>query len=625
MMRRHEITKRKFHGLSIIIFFFLLLPAHSADEIALSKAYWEDKGAHATFAEARAEKYEAYDGTLSKGYTQSAIWLKLRIAGQTDPEPLALIIRPAFLQRIELYDPALTPHAAPVKPIVSGRETAIEDDNHIGFENGFIIPSSRLDRDLFIRITSRTSLTADARVLRLGDAHHTSRILSATIYVYFAVLIIFCLWGLVNWSIQRDKIYGLFAVRQFYSAVHVFVSFGLLRYFFSHELSASSRETLYCLVVVTIVIIGLFDVRLLSEFGEIRVLKNIFLIVISCLIVTVPLVFLGYTGAALHINSYIVNTAMFLILLMALTAHNRAKRPYGDLAVWIIRIGFFLMTAAVSIPVLMYQNIISSSVPVLNVLFAHAVISSLILFAILSIRGRQRDIVAQQSFLQYELKVTELQRESERRAEKEQFLAMLIHELRNPLSVIRLLTDGRSSGSMAVRKAVVDMMKVLERVEQSEKIDNGGTVIQNVRFSLNDLISEIAGRSGLLDRLDVEAPADLTIVSDETLVTRIIVNLLDNAEKYSPSGSRISLKTSSDGSGLNLSISNEVGEAGVPNAELLFSKYYRSKGAHRQPGSGLGLYLVKGWAGMLGGRIAYEHNFGTNSTERVEFHLWIPQ
>jgi signal transduction histidine kinase len=51
----------------------------------------------------------------------------------------------------------------------------------------------------------------------------------------------------------------------------------------------------------------------------------------------------------------------------------------------------------------------------------------------------------------------------------------------------------------------------------------------------------------------------------------------------------------------------------------VFKKYYRSAGAHRKTGSGLGLYLVKNYMQLLGGQVSYS---ATDS--QVEFGLWIP-
>ena len=109
----------------------------------------------------------------------------------------------------------------------------------------------------------------------------------------------------------------------------------------------------------------------------------------------------------------------------------------------------------------------------------------------------------------------------------------------------------------------------------------------------------------------------------------IVKNLLENAEKYSAAGSRIRVAaivhTIEGAEGVRISVSNEAGDAGVPDPEKLFTKYYRSRRAHRQPGSGLGLFLVSNWVKALGGKISFESYGRDNASQIVIFSLWIPQ
>jgi signal transduction histidine kinase len=66
-------------------------------------------------------------------------------------------------------------------------------------------------------------------------------------------------------------------------------------------------------------------------------------------------------------------------------------------------------------------------------------------------------------------------------------------------------------------------------------------------------------------------------------------------------------------------VRNQVGPAGLPDADKVFDKYYRSPGAHRKTGSGLGLYLVKSYMQLLGGYVGY-----AVVADEVEFSIWMP-
>ena len=96
-----------------------------------------------------------------------------------------------------------------------------------------------------------------------------------------------------------------------------------------------------------------------------------------------------------------------------------------------------------------------------------------------------------------------------------------------------------------------------------------------------------------------------------------MTNLIDNAEHYSPEGSLLCVKVGTaegDQTGLVVEVSNRVDEFCIPDPKHIFERYYRSKGAHRTPGSGLGLFLVKGWVEALGGSI----NCCLSGEDRVE-------
>jgi signal transduction histidine kinase len=206
---------------------------------------------------------------------------------------------------------------------------------------------------------------------------------------------------------------------------------------------------------------------------------------------------------------------------------------------------------------------------------------------------------------------------------------MLTHELRNPLAVIELLRGADPSSTATLRKAVRDMADVIDRVDQSERIDGGQLQLESALLDLSAIVEQIARQHTARSRLVVDASSPLPVVSDAALVGRIVENLLDNAAKYSRPGSviRIMLSDRTEGTahGCLLRVENEIGTAGPPDPARLFTKYYRAKGAHRQPGSGLGLFLVANWISALGGTITYAQNSQPDGVEQAIFTVWVPK
>ena len=95
-------------------------------------------------------------------------------------------------------------------------------------------------------------------------------------------------------------------------------------------------------------------------------------------------------------------------------------------------------------------------------------------------------------------------------------------------------------------------------------------------------------------------------------------NLLNNAVKYSPENSPVFVHAHRQGKRLCISVSNEIGSAGPPDSERLFSKYYRSDGASGMSGSGIGLHWVYLVLEKTGDSIHYDCVDG-RITFRLEF------
>lgn len=576
-----------------------------------------------------AAPFRPYDETVSEGYTHSSVWLRLEIAGQTSPEPIALIVQPPFLERIELYQPN-GGEAQQVTPLVSGRDIVPDGVNHVGLSSGFVLDPSPTPRIVYLRILSSTALTANVEVRPLRDAMNSNRRFEGFLAVYVALLSGIGLWGLVSWVVRREAIYGFFVLRQVYSLLLIFALFGLLRfYFFPDSLSTQSRSVMYVFILVTVIIAtAYFDLRLLSGFGASRLLSRLLGASLLLPAISVVLLFFGDQGAALRVNAAIVNLIMLLTCLLAFSVRDPEKDKYGPSAVWIVRIGFVLMTLVICIPVLMHQNIIQTRLPAVYFVVSQALISAIIMAALLSIRARRRDFHAQQALLEVEIKKRELQEESLRRSEKEKFLSMLTHELRNPLGVIRLVTDTTSPNGKTIEKAALDMAGVIERVEQSEKLDSQPPSPDPSCISMRHFLDELAAVNPFRQRVRVICEEGLSVSTDGPILKSILQNLLDNAVKYSPADSTILLMATSKASdgrhGVKLEVINRTGEAGIPDPEKIYTKYYRNKRAHHQPGSGLGLFLVASWIKALGGKIDYRLLQNDDGLQSVSFALWLP-
>ena len=220
--------------------------------------------------------------------------------------------------------------------------------------------------------------------------------------------------------------------------------------------------------------------------------------------------------------------------------------------------------------------------------------------------------------------------------EKDDFINLVAHELRSPMTGIRLsiqtlqsvLPYTRSLDKKAANRnrhcdKCLDYVAILDKESQREisllndlldlqRLEAGYQSKQELTtIQLQNWIEEVAEpfqRRSLSRQqtliLDLE-PNLPSLVSDPTLLSRILSELLNNACKYTPPGKTITLKAAAKSGRVQLKVSNSGVE--IPASELpkIFEKFYRvpDGDSWKQGGTGLGLAIVKKQVECLGGTI----------------------
>ncbi|MDP1526098.1 MAG: ATP-binding protein [Rhodocyclaceae bacterium] len=217
---------------------------------------------------------------------------------------------------------------------------------------------------------------------------------------------------------------------------------------------------------------------------------------------------------------------------------------------------------------------------------------------------------------------------SRRNEEQDRFLSMLSHELKTPLSVIRMSLSNHnetidSASRTRLIRAVADINAIVERCLQTDRLAHGRVELMQARCNPGDILHQVVSACSEPARVRVEAAPLPDCLTDAQLLTVIFANLIDNALKYSPADAAITIRAEAlmrDGqAGLSFRVTNPPGNAGMPDPQQVFRRYYRAPGAHGKTGSGLGLHLAEGFTRMLGGDLSYQPEAGT-----VKFALWIP-
>lgn len=222
---------------------------------------------------------------------------------------------------------------------------------------------------------------------------------------------------------------------------------------------------------------------------------------------------------------------------------------------------------------------------------------------------------------------------------KSEFVSSVSHELKTPLTTIKLLAhllqrnDVSEEEKLDYSKTIaVECDRQIEFVGNLldvSRIESGAYKLRKMRVDVRELIDSCVRverhRAELLGVcLTTDVPAEISDVSgDFEALRRMIRSLIDNAIKYTPEGGRIKVSARASDETVAISVS-DTGK-GIPEADLprIFDKFYRSapeagdEASTAAPGVGLGLYLAQHIVGQLNGEITVESKQGKGTTFSV--------
>ncbi len=233
----------------------------------------------------------------------------------------------------------------------------------------------------------------------------------------------------------------------------------------------------------------------------------------------------------------------------------------------------------------------------------------------------------------------DLQKSREDARRKSLFLNAISHDLRTPLNGLMLQANlvemGAGTNDHAAVEAAVMQIKsgaravgdLLDTLLEYSRLEASSTKVNLSRFSLVDLVNEVvssleAAVMGSPVRLAANVPANLLIYSDRSKVYRILLNLLNNAVKFTPSGS-VKVEVQSSQQGVEIHVIDTGIGISKHDQERLFEEFFQVNNHERDrsKGFGLGLAIARQLARQLGGDISVQSSLGRGS----RFTLVLPR
>ncbi len=618
--------------LLVLAMLALSISAAFADDRILSRSYWEDTSNQATWDQAQGREFTPYAGVLSRGYTESAIWIQLLVAPPQNSkadDKLILRIRPIYLDEITLFDPLDTTG----KPRVVGDRTNYGDGEYKSLTHTFVIPAGDKPRHVWLRLKATSTSLINIEALTQVDMLASEYKLLISYCLVLSLIVVFMILVFINWLNYREYLYAAFVVRHALYFIYTASFFGFHRYVLDGVIEARHLDLIYnWLVVGTTGFSIWFESKFLGEYSPPRWARYIINGLLAWSACAVTLLLLDKIHLALKINMILNGVGMITLFIIAIIFIDDEKAKINQLSSLlkkrVVIVYYAIITTLLIFSVLPYVGAVAGNEFSINGLVFYALCSGMIMTVLMQLRANQ----LRNSNIQFEkdLLLANQQRDLEkvRLEEQSQLLTMLMHELKTPLAVIDLAQQATSDHETQgyVARNITIIKNILNRCLNADRIAAGKLHLDMQSVSIDEILYDLVDQhpdDAHKIELDINTPVT-TAITDYQCLQIVLNNLLDNALRYGDSSQPVQVqvtdKINAAGEvGILFTVINKTGIASWPDPDRVFQKYYRSTGAQSISGSGLGLFLVSSISKIIGGTCSYAPD-----ETHVRFELWLP-
>ena len=560
-------------------------------------------------ARERAGEFVALPALLLKGYTTQVCWLRFELERPREaPRNWFLEVGMPYLDDVTLFVPSRRGEANPGYTSRRLGDRFPYVDRPIPHRL-FVFPLDLQEagrQTVYLRIqTSSTMLIETLNLWQYTGLLRSTETETAVYWLVLGIVALGLLSNVVFWIWLRERIYAAYTLYLGNLMVAHLVNCGFAtQFFWPHQPQLADRAVGF--FASTIFLVGL------HFFNEVFALRQSF----PRLGKAIPVVLLFYavcavaaaTGHYATVAPFLQSTA--LIVTACITVAGPWLLWHGKKDLWLYVLAFSTQLITAMAFYLRNLGLWPLSMPVEYFMLSTTAVHVVLLnFALAErVRHTQRD--------RLELESLSARVESEQRALKQQqeFMSMVAHEFRTPLTVIDTSAQriagqpqarpGKTAERCAnIRAAVQRLLRLMDEfltIDRMEgKIRQFAPVSSNVDSIVEGVLAEFGSQQIAARRNNL--PEALLV--DPVLLQVALSNLLSNALRFSPPGRPVLLAI--DGlahGGVTFSVTDEG--PGIPADERprVFEKYFRGRIGQSQPGAGLGLYLVDQVAKLHGGK-----------------------
>ena len=598
----------------------------------IESAYFEDPSNALTLEQAQSQDFAPFQIPLNKLFSASTFWIRLKISAPPaahQSQMYVLRMQPGYIDSITLYDPVQG--EKPLPPV--GDRNWVPKEGYTALNHNFTLPSAAQEREIWLKLKTSSVNLLQMEVLPIFEAQSKDVVQELMYGLVVGLLAVLVLVSIINFRNLPDVVSVLLVLNQISGLLYSLLLWGYARFAFGAWVDPAVLNAATNMAILsTVGINSTFNFFFLKSIkGSWRpawwILPWMLLYPLD-----VGLYWAGEVRWALTLNLVsVIAVSISYVLTIASPSHNLRSKSFKEpifsqRTLLLMYMPLAFIAFGIAMPVL--GLIPSTAATIQTIQPLYFCVSGLVAVFSMVYRTGAVERSRQATLVQLQLAEQETQLERDRVRTQNQMLSMLSHELKTPLSVMRMALGwlGEKPEIHAkARAAVQDMNEVINRVLLLNKIQGRTLVLQQKKIPLRDAIGQAISLhpQSESERIEFDAQREADVLADPLLLKTVLRNVIDNALRYSPAGSNVEVVMQEQmrhTRGVAVSVRNQLLGEDRPDTAKLFTQFYRSAGAQHQTGSGLGLFISKELMVQMSGDLT----FNEESAPWVSFTLWLP-
>ena len=638
----------------------VLTSGSTAVNLARSAQFLEDASGELRLDEVRGlgQKFRPWTGGGSEmnfGFTSSAYWIRVPLQrDENAPKDWLLALSHDKFYELDFYPPQ-----GPAILTGSGRPLRTRPY----FDRSFVFPLEVATQQEFayLRVTSKYALTVPLKIWQPSVYQQDQLLFYILQFLYFGGLIILAIYGLIIFSALRDVRFLIYCAYIVTAGFGMFVGNGFGRLLIWPDSPAFDEVTQCAFLGLAAFFAVMFAAKLLLADDDQTWLRRgmqlselLFLLVIaSALLHLVVPHALRPANQLLMINAVAMS---FLVGVACFRAYKQRREGIrffiaGWLILWLgIAVGglrsfgwvptngltFYAVQISTALETILMAMALADLLRIEHEAYAKTQVQALEANRALLAITQTSEIALKRAVLnRTEQLEASLKLEKNLRAQYARFVSMISHEFRTPLSIIQiqvgLMRKENERGIDQIKRRLDTVGSATQRLAvmfdkwlHSDAINQTLEALQPKHMDIKSWLQEVVRLSAHLlvnHYADLQLQRDAsTVFADEYHLGVAVTNLIDNAAKYSPSGTTITIKTLVKEAYIGLEVSNEG--PGIPPEmqDKIFNEFFRLSPENSIRGVGLGLSIVQRIAKAHGGHVTLASTPGRGAA----FTIWLP-